>query len=699
MSTPPPPPVRHPKQHGVKGVYYGGDWVDIEDCIGTYNPNPEACSGCPHNTPANPCPRSKTRHDASNDGKGSSYDVVVIGAGCVGGAIARELSKYKISVLVLEAADDVSQGATKGNSGIVHSGYDDTPGSLRAKYCWKGNQMFAELDKELRFGYQKNGSLVLATNDAEKEILQELLERGETNGVKYLKILNREELMALEPNVNPNAVAALHSPSAGNVIPYEYAIALCENAADNGVEIRVRREVTAITKSVAEDGDGESLFQITARHWEPKEYIDAQATTKGGPHKPHVVACLLLSSVIFACMGASVATGMVILISTLPYLYYSYKSTPKIVSMNESAEDVVKRSSPPVGGGGGKVAVEDMFTGGSGSWNAVNGQTVNEETITARYIVNAAGGASDKIAKMIGDNSFVIKPRLGDYLLLNRNQGHLTSHTLFPCPDPVLGKGVLVQTTLWGNLILGPTARDTYKPEARDMSNATVQEYILSKCKELVPYFDAKETIHAFCGARAKNSRGDWIIEHSEKDKQFIHAAGIDSPGLAGSPAIALDIVRLLQGAGLKTPANLAFNPNRAPIITPKQGMKGLKMGALGKNDSHGAADVDDQKRMESNVVCKCEKVTEAEIVRAVRRSLPIDSTQAIRKRTRAGMGHCQGDEKNYNCECRVKAIIARENRTPVEEVGGRPWPATSTLTQRWIDDKERAQLEKRMQT
>lgn len=110
------PPVRHPKQHGQKGVYFGGEWVDIEDCQGTFHPDPNKCSGCPNNSHSNPCPRSKTRHDASKDGKGKEYDVVVVGAGCIGGAIARELSKYKLSVLVLEAADDVSQGATKGNS-------------------------------------------------------------------------------------------------------------------------------------------------------------------------------------------------------------------------------------------------------------------------------------------------------------------------------------------------------------------------------------------------------------------------------------------------------------------------------------------------------------------------------------------------------------------------------------------------------
>jgi glycerol-3-phosphate dehydrogenase len=256
----------------------------------------------------------------------------------------------------------------------------------------------------------------------------------------------------------------------------------------------------------------------------------------------------------------------------------------------------------------------------------------------------------------------------------------------------VLGKGVLVQTTLWGNLILGPTARDTYKPEARDMTPAAVQEYILSQCKKLVPSFDPKETIHAFCGARAKSDRGDWIIERSAKHPNFVNVAGIDSPGLAGAPSIAVKVVELLQEAGLKVTPNPKFNPNRAPIITPKDGMKGLKMGPVGKFDSDGH----NLQQMAANVICKCEKVTELEVVRAMRRSLPIDSSQAIRKRTRAGMGHCQGDPVNYNCEARVRAIVARENGVPIEQVGGRPWPATSTLTQRWIDDTEKRELEKR---
>lgn len=285
---------------------------------------------------------------------------------------------------------------------------------------------------------------------------------------------------------------------------------------------------------------------------------------------------------------------------------------------------------------------------------------------------------------MIGDHSFKIKPRLGDYMLLKREQGYLASHTLFPCPSK-LGKGVLVQTTLWGNLILGPTARDVHDPAMMNQTDEDVQEFIFAKCNTLVPHFDASMTIHSFAGARAKSDRGDWIIEWStaDKDKTFLHVAGIDSPGLAGSPAIALDVIKMLQQAGLALKKNPAFNPNRAPIIVPKDsGMTGLRAGPVGKVTNP-----------EQNVVCKCEKVTEQEVVTALRRNLPVDSTQAIRKRTRAGMGYCQADKDNYNCECRVAAIIARENKIPVEAVTRRPWPATSSLPQRWISDAQKKSL------
>jgi L-2-hydroxyglutarate oxidase LhgO len=709
----------------------GGEWLDIEDCDGTFD-NLRNCSGCTSTatttTTTTPCPRSKSRNSAAKPN--GSYDAIIIGGGCCGATVARELSKFRLSILWVEAADDVSQGATKGNSGIVHAGYDDTPGTNRAKYCWNGNQMFAQLDRELRFGYQRNGSLVLAFTQEECDHLQTLKQRGETNGVQRLEIINQQQLLEMEPNVNPQAIAALYSPDAGNVIPYEFTIALAENAVDNGVELRIRRKVTAL-----QFDETRQEWTVSLQHWEPQEYLNATRHAWTRARTMTLLAILLVVMLVSVGMelqlvlhdvvedstrqSAALSTGMIILATAL--LLVKRLDSPARIPKTTPLTTLVNQAGTPAGKGGSKVPVKDMLVGGSGANAVMNGTVVQEEQVKARYVINCAGGASDEIANMIGDTSFVIKPRLGDYLLLNRNQvpnknmqccydifyqispssitttrliqGYLAKHTLFPCPDPVLGKGVLVQTTLWGNLILGPTARDVYKPQARDMSDASVQEYILSKCKQLVPYFDPKETFHAFCGARAKNSTGDWVIGPSTVNSKMIHVAGIDSPGLAGSPAIAVDVVKMLEKDGLEMVPDPTFNPNRAPIISPKRGMQGLKMGPVGKNDSDGI----DETKMASNVICKCEKVTELEVVRAMRRSLPIDSSQGIRKRTRAGMGHCQGDPDNYNCEARVRAIIARENGVPIDQVGGRPWPATSTLPERWLDEQEKQILQERM--
>merc|ERR1711871_916024 len=237
------------------------------------------------------------------------------------------------------------------------------------------------------------------------------------------------------------------------------------------------------------------------------------------------------------------------------------------------------------------------------------------ETIRADFIVNAAGCKSDHIAKMVGDNTFQVKPRYGEYILLHKDEGYKCQHTLFPTPHPFYGKGVLVQNTLWGNLILGPTARDTLRkneetgkyeinPDVRDEPYDNIMGYILSKCRNLVPSFDPGMVIHTFSGARAKNTTNDWVIGPVDGVPNFINAAGVDSPGIAASPAIAVDIVRMLGDAGCtvsETP-DPDFNPNRAPLITPKKGFVGLKMN---KKDPWK------EKDPKKNVICKCEKVTE----------------------------------------------------------------------------------------
>mmetsp|Transcript_75233 Transcript_75233/g.125463 ORF Transcript_75233/g.125463 Transcript_75233/m.125463 type:complete len:650 (-) Transcript_75233:397-2346(-) len=620
--------------HGDGGLYVGGDWV--VNCEHLFRKSPHTSA----------CPRSRSRYSAAKaDG---SYDVIVIGAGCIGSAIARELSKSTASVLILEAADDVTQGATKGNSGIIHAGFDDKPGSVRAKYCWPGNQMFPQLDRELHFGFQLTGSLVVAKNEPEVEALHELLERGHKNGVKDLAIIQRDELRALEPHIDPDAIAALYAPDAGTITPYEYTIALAENAVENGVELRIRREVVSIAPQRTLNGEPAG-FSVECRHWEPR--LSAQPTGR---------ALQICKKVSRYFVGLLDGLGGSALVKTL-------LGEPCNASQ-------VHSYTPSPGTTMGGAAVTEVYR--------------------ANYIVNAAGCTSDKIAAMVGDSSWHVKPRMGEYLLLNKGEGPKARHVLFPAPHPIYGKGVLVQTTLWGNLILGPTARDVMcknasgdyevDPYVKSEPVDNIMGYILEKCKRLVPNFDAGAVIHTFAGIRAKNSTGDWIIGPVEGVPGFINAASIDSPGIAASPAIAVDIVRMLAEAGAPvTEKNPMFNPFRSPIYRPKHGYKGLKM----NNDIEDAWKCGDPA---ANVVCKCERVTEAEVIDACRRSLPIDSTQAIRKRTRAGMGHCQGDTCNYGCEQRVAQIIARENKLQYEDVGTRPWPASSLMPKRIFDDADR---------
>ena len=174
------------------------------------------------------------------------YDVIIIGAGVSGAAAARELSRYKVKVCVIEKEEDVCCGTSKANSGIIHAGYDAAEGSLMAKLNVRGNQMIEQLSKELDFPFKKNGSLVICLDDEDKPKLQVLYNRGIANGVKELRILNREELKKMEPNISDEACAALYAPTAGIVCPFNMNIAMAENAYANGVEFKFDTEVRAL---------------------------------------------------------------------------------------------------------------------------------------------------------------------------------------------------------------------------------------------------------------------------------------------------------------------------------------------------------------------------------------------------------------------------------------------------------------------
>lgn len=176
------------------------------------------------------------------------YDVIIIGAGVTGSAVARELSRKKRKVAVLERCSDVCEGTSKANSGIVHAGFDAKPGSLKAKMNVEGSRRMEALSKELDFSYKRNGSIVLCFDEKDMDKLEDLLKKAEANGVEGCRIITGDEVRAMEPQITEKAVAALYAPAGGIVCPFGLTIALAENACTNGVEFFLNQEVTAIEK-------------------------------------------------------------------------------------------------------------------------------------------------------------------------------------------------------------------------------------------------------------------------------------------------------------------------------------------------------------------------------------------------------------------------------------------------------------------
>ena len=180
------------------------------------------------------------------------YDVLIIGGGVTGSAIARELSRYDLKTALFEKGEDVCSGTSKANSGIAHAGFDAVPGSWKAKMNIRGSQMMEELSRKLDFPYKRNGSLVLCFDEKDRPRLEKLLQQGKENGVEGLEILEKKELLALEPALSEEVVCALHAPTGGIVCPFKLTIALAENAAVNGVEFHLNEGVKRVSKGPVE---------------------------------------------------------------------------------------------------------------------------------------------------------------------------------------------------------------------------------------------------------------------------------------------------------------------------------------------------------------------------------------------------------------------------------------------------------------
>ncbi len=207
-------------------------------------------------------------------------DILIIGGGVVGCAVARELSRYHASVVLLERGWDVAEGASKANSGIVHAGYDAVPGTLKARYNVAGANLFPALCEALGVPYARCGALVIGFSEEDRETLKTLLARGEANGVPDLRIINREEALALEPNLNPAVTCALLVPGSGIVSPYELTFALADDAALNGVSFRLGTEVQKVTRQP----DGTFLVSTSGGEWVCRILINCAGSSSADLH-------------------------------------------------------------------------------------------------------------------------------------------------------------------------------------------------------------------------------------------------------------------------------------------------------------------------------------------------------------------------------------------------------------------------------
>lgn len=277
-------------------------------------------------------------------------------------------------------------------------------------------------------------------------------------------------------------------------------------------------------------------------------------------------------------------------------------------------------------------------------------KTKDGEIIESKFIINAAGVYADKIHNLICKKSFEIIPRSGGYFVMDKNQGNIVSNTIFQCPSK-LGKGVLVTPTVHGNLLVGPDARDIEDKE--DLG--TISEgldYIRESAMHTSKNINFRETIRNFAGLRANPDTGDFIVEENYEVKRFIDVAGMKSPGLSSAPAIAIDVVNILKVAGCKLEEKLEFKGEREQIHFMDLSAD-EKAKLINKNPAYG------------RIVCRCESITEGEIVDAINRSFGILSLDGIKKRCRPGMGRCQGGF----CGPKVQEIIAREYNIPLEHV------------------------------
>lgn len=463
------------------------------------------------------------------------YDILIVGGGVVGSAVAREMARYELKIGVLEKNRDVCYETSGRNSAVIHGGFAYDISTRKAECCVEGCLEFDQVAKELDVPFKATGKVLVGNTKEDYESLQRTIETGKINGSEGLEMIDEERLHELVPAVIGKF--AMFSPKSGIVDPFQYTIALAENAKMNGVDFYFNHEVIDIQRE--------------------EDVVYTIKTTQG-----------------------------------------------------------------------------DFKT---------------------RWVVNCAGLGCVKISEMLGITGYGIGGTKGDYIILDKNMGPLLPMPVYPVPTNTY-MGIHVTPTIDGNVTVGPNADKVHDFDYYGVSKKNM-DYLAEDASTLWPHIHRSDYIRNYSGIQPTWLDGDrvikdFVIEAREEVPNTINLVGIESPGLTSALPIARRTVRLLAEREALKP-NKNFNPNRKGIIRFSEQSDEEKARLIAENSDYG------------EIICRCEKVTKAEILQAVHNPLGVDTMVGIKYRTRAMMGRCQG---GY-CQTRIAQIIQEELSKEVTDV------------------------------
>lgn len=479
----------------------------------------------------------------------TTYDITIIGAGAVGSAMARELSRYDLKVAILEANSDVGMGTSKASTAIWHTGYDAKPGSLEARLLRRSYTLMKDYMPEANIAHEVLGGLLIAWNQEQFETLPKLLKQAHANGEMDVQIISADEIHQREPHINKGALGGLFVPGEGILCTFSVPLAMAYQAVENGVELFLNFQVKEI--------------------------------------KPSAL--------------------------------------------------------------------------GNGEWTIVNGLSPTQ-VLNTRYVINAAGLFSDEINAMFGKTSFKVTPRRGQLIVYDKMARPLVNHVLLPVPTSIT-KGVLISPTVYGNILLGPTAEDLPDKTATE-TTADGLNFLLEKGRQILPQLLDEEVTATYSGLRAATEHSDYQIE-MDAALHYLCLGGIRSTGISGAMGIAEYGVELLRDTGLELKLKPEFKTLRLPTI----GQSFVR--------PHQDADMIAANPEYAEMICHCERVSRGELTDAMNAPIPATTLDALRRRTRATQGRCQG----FNCHAALVSSLQAGQRPAKQPVASDKSKNVITMT------------------